>query len=173
MRRLAIRAIGLLLLVGAALFLIGSLRAPGHSATTQAVYPVPQQEVWDTLTAFDRWGAWYPEVSRVTALPERAGYRRIVVTGEWGEVPTELTVWAPPHRLRTEMDQGTFSGSWTWELTPVPEGTKVTVTEAGEVRSPFFRALMLFTDNAATMLAFHRAFAERLGVPIEPAVIQK
>lgn len=96
-----------------------------------------------------------------------------MITGEWGEVPTELPVWDPPHRLRTDMDQGTFGGSRTWELTPVPQGTLVTVTESGEVRSAFFRGLMIFDDNAATMLAFHRAFADRLGVHEQPSVIRK
>ncbi len=138
MRRLAIGVVGLVVAAGVALILVGWLRPPGHTATTQAIYPVPQQEVWDTLTGFDRWSAWYPEVSGVTTVPERAGNRRLVITGEWGEVPTELTAWDPPHRLRTEMDQGTFSGSWSWDLTPVPEGTLVRVTEDGERRVRLF-----------------------------------
>jgi hypothetical protein len=47
----------------------------------------------------------------------------------------------------------------------------VTVTESGVVRSAFFLALMIFIDNAATMLGFHRSFAGRLGVQVEPLVV--
>ena len=173
MRRLAVGAVSVVFVGGAALLLVGWLRPPGHTATTQAIYPAPQQAVWDTLTAFERWSVWYPEISHVTTLPERDGNRRILITGEWGEVPTELTVWLPPHRLRTEMDQGTFSGSWTWELMSVPEGTLVTVTESGKISNPIFRALMIFNDNAASMLAFHAALADRLGVQVRPAVIRE
>lgn len=162
-----------LLAVAAALLLVGWLRPPRHTATTQALYPVSQQQAWDSLTAFDRWSAWYPEISKVEPLPDSAGKRRILITGEWGEIPTELTVWDPPHRLRTQMDQGTFKGSWNWELRSVAEGTMVTVIESGEVRNPFFRALMIFNDNAATMLDFHAAFARRLGVQVEPKVIEQ
>jgi hypothetical protein len=71
------------------------------------------------------------------------------------------------------MDQGTFAGSWDWELTAVPGGTVVTVTESGDVRSAFFRALIIFHDNAATMLAFHHAFARRLGVSVRPTVVER
>jgi hypothetical protein len=172
MRRAVVGVIGLLLVAGAFL-LVGWLRPEGHTATTRASYPVSQQEAWDSLTAFDRWSEWYPEITRVEPLPDSAGVRRILITGEWGAIPTELTVWDPPHRLRTQMDQGTFKGSWEWELTSAPEGTVVTVTESGEVRSAFFRALMIFNDNAATMLGFHRAFAGRLGVQVEPVVVER
>lgn len=47
MRRIAVVAVGFLLVVSAALLLVGWLRPSGHTTTTQAVYPVPQQEVWD------------------------------------------------------------------------------------------------------------------------------
>lgn len=172
MRRVVIFVMAVLLLA-ATLLVVGWLRPPGHTATTQALYPVSQQQAWDSLTAFDRWSEWYPEVSKVEMLPDSAGNRRILITGEWGEIPTTLTVWDPPHRLRTQMDEGTFKGSWSWDLRPVPEGTMVTVTESGEVRSPFFRALMIFNDNAATMLNFHRAYAQRLGVSVEPTVVDE
>jgi hypothetical protein len=95
-----------------------------------------------------------------------------MISGEWGNVPTELIVWDPPHRLGTAMDQGTFAGSWSWELVEVPGGTLLVVTEAGEVRSPIFRAFMIFHDNAATMLAFHHALADRLAVQANPSVVE-
>ena len=173
MRRVMTGVAGILLVGVGALLVVGWLRPSAHSATTEGRYAVPQQEAWDTLTSFGSWGAWYPEVSSVKDLPDSAGTRRILISGEWGDVPTRLTLWEPPHRLRTDMDEGTFSGSWTWEITPLPDGTLVTVTETGEVRSILFRALMVFNDNAATMLAFHRAFADRLGVQAEPAVVRK
>lgn len=172
MRRVVICVI-VLLAVAAVLLMVGWLRQPGHTSTTQGLYPVSQQQAWDSLTAFDRWGLWYPEISNVEPLPDSAGARRILITGEWGEIPTVVTAWNPPYNLRTQMDQGTFKGSWNWELRSVPEGTMVTVTESGEVRNPFFRALMIFNDNAATMLDFHRAFAQRLGVQVEPKVVEQ
>lgn len=37
-----------------------------------------------------------------------------------------------------------FGGSWTYELTPVADGTRLRITENGEVYNPLFRFLSRF-----------------------------
>ena len=150
------------------LFLYGLTRPEGHVASTQARYQAPPDVLWATLADFEKWPEWNPEVVSVAELPERNGHRVLDVVGSWGSAPTELAVVDPPRRLKTEMDAGDFAGSWSYELTAVPEGgTLLTVTEEGRVRSAFFRALMVFHDNYATMMDFHRALGSRLGESVE------
>jgi uncharacterized protein YndB with AHSA1/START domain len=150
-------------------FLYGSSRPEGHAVSTQARYQAAPESVWAALTDFERWPEWNPEVESVAELPDRNGHRVLGVVGSWGSAPTEVAVVDPPRRLRTEMDAGDFAGSWSYELTVVPEGgTLLTVTEEGRVRSPFIRAMMVFHDDYATMEAFHRALGNRLGETVEP-----
>lgn len=159
--------IALAALVGlaVALLLIGMARPRGHVASTQATYARPPAEIWATLADFDRWSEWNPEVHAVERLPDRDGHRMLAITGSWGRVETEVAVVEPPARLETVMDAGDFRGSWTYELSPTADGgTLLTVTERGEVDKPLFRAFMLFMDEHATMVAFHRALAARLGL---------
>jgi uncharacterized protein YndB with AHSA1/START domain len=152
---------------------VGMLRPKGHVARTQAKYRHTPEEVWTTLTDFAGWPEWNPEVKSVEKLDDRNGHPMLNVTGSWGVAPTELTVWDPPRRLETRMDAGSFGGGWTYELTAdAAGGTVLTVTESGEVHNPVFRALMLFHDNHATMMAFHRALAARLGESVEPVKIE-
>jgi hypothetical protein len=154
------------------LVVVGLLRPKGHVARTQAKYSHPPDSLWATLADFEHWGEWNPEVKSVTRLPERAGHTMLKVIGTWGEAPTEITVWDPPRRLETQMDAGAFRGGWTYELAVSPEGgTVLTVTERGEVDNPVFRAMMMFHDNHATMLAFHRALAGRLRETVEPVPV--
>jgi uncharacterized protein YndB with AHSA1/START domain len=149
--------------------LVGLTRPKGHVARTRAAYRAPPEQLWATLTEFARWHEWNPEVKSVEPLPDQDGHRRMNVTGSWGPALTEIAVWEPLHRLETRMNAGSFRGSWTYELTPSSEGgTILIVTESGEVDNPVFRAMMIFMDMHATMMAFHRALAERTQDSVTP-----
>jgi uncharacterized protein YndB with AHSA1/START domain len=151
--------------------LIGMLRPASHTARTQAAYRVPPEEVWAVIADFDRWSEWNPEIERVERLPDREGRTALRVTGTWGDATSEVTVEEPPSRMVTAMDAGSFRGRWTYELAAAGDGTLLTITEEGEVGNPLLRTMMLFHDDHATMMAFHRALASRLGVGTEPVRI--
>jgi hypothetical protein len=52
----------------------------------------------------------------------------------------------PPRRRVTAIDDASlpFGGTWTWELSPEGQGTRLTVTERGHVDPPLFRFLSRF-----------------------------
>jgi hypothetical protein len=161
-------------LVGLALLLVvvGMMRPRGHTARTQATYAKTTDELWAVLADYDHWSQWNPGIKSVTPLPDRNGHRAINVEASWGVADTEITAWEPSKLLRTDMDAGAFRGSWTYELAPAGNNTTVlTITENGEVLNPLFRALMIFNDNHATMMAFHRGLAKRLGTNVEPRTL--
>lgn len=55
----------------------------------------------------------------------------------------EIVLDEPAKRLISRIADKSlpYSGSWTYDLEPVPEGTRVTITENGEVPNPIFRFL--------------------------------
>lgn len=76
------------------------------------------------------------------------------------------TEWNPPLRLvRTIADKDLgFGGRWIYELAPQDGGTRVTVTEEGEVYNPIFRFISrLFLNQAATIESYLTALAQRFG----------
>jgi uncharacterized protein YndB with AHSA1/START domain len=161
--------IGLILLAA----LVGLTRPREHVARTRAEYAKPPAEVWRVISDFDRWPDWNPEITAVQPLPEKNGHRVVNVKSSWGDAPTEFTVWEPPSKLRSDMNAGSFSGSWTYELAPIANGgTLLTVTEQGEVGNPLFRTMMLFHDNYETMTSYHHALAKRLGVSVQPVRVE-
>jgi hypothetical protein len=63
----------------------------------------------------------------------------------------------PPRRLVTRIADADlpFGGTWTFELAPEEGGTRVTITERGEIRNPIFRAVARYVFGyGATMEAF-------------------
>ena len=155
--------VGLILLI----VVVGMTRPSHHVAQTRGKYDKPPMDVWRVVSDYDRWSEWNPEIKSVTPLPEQNGRRMINVVGSWGTAPTVIAAWNPPSKLRTEMDAGSFSGSWSYEMTPTGDGgTLLTITEEGDVGNPIFRAMMIFHDNKATMRSFHAALAKRLGTSV-------
>jgi hypothetical protein len=57
-----------------------------------------------------------------------------------------------------------FGGRWVYELEPTPSGgTRVTVTEEGEVYNPIFRVVSRFMDQSATIKEYLTDLAGRFG----------
>lgn len=68
---------------------------------------------------------------------------------------------APPRRMVTRVIEGLpYGGSWTIDLAPEGEATRVTITENGEVYNPLFRFLSRFVfGHTATMDAYLKDLA--------------
>ena len=55
---------------------------------------------------------------------------------------TAVVEIVPPSRLVTKIvDETQFGGTWTFEVTPIPSGSRLTITERGEIYNVVFRAL--------------------------------
>lgn len=150
-------------------FVIGWLRPAGHVARTEAEYAGQPADLWAVITDFAAWGEWNPEIRSMERLEDRDGRAVWLAKGGWGDLPTEIVRSEPPGdgsatgTLETFVDGGAFQGTWVYELSPSRSGTRLRITERGEVSNPAFRAMMIFHDNYASMRAFHEALATRLG----------
>jgi len=75
--------------------------------------------------------------------------------GWWdgAEVKSEVVERVPPSKLVTRVVGETqFGGTWTFELTPIPTGSRLTITERGEIYNLIFRALARYVIGyTATM----------------------
>jgi len=170
MRFLLIGVLSLIVLVGV-VALIGALLPRGHVAARAAVYRRPPQEVWDAIHGFAAYPEWRRDTAKVEVLPPVDGRERFRETNRFGIVTFSVDEADPPRRMVTRIaDNGlAFGGSWTYELTAVPGGTRLAITERGEVYNVFFRFLSrtVFSPHATidTML---RALGARFGESVTP-----
>ena len=114
-----------------------------------AVLPVPLDEAWRRLLAWEDQARWMQDADRVrvlTAEREGAGVRVAVRTRVLG-VPLfteqlEVTVWEPPCRL-VMAHRSFVRGAGEWTLLPVPGGTRLRWVEDLSLPAPVLGELAL------------------------------
>ena len=80
------------------------------------------------------------------------------------EVKTEIVERVPPAKLVTKIVGETqFGGTWTFEVVPTPSGSRLTITERGEIYNVVFRALAKYVIGyTGTMDSFLEAARKKL-----------
>jgi hypothetical protein len=130
MRWVIASVVSLIAIVGV-VALIGFFLPVKHEASRSADFNKPPQEVFALLSDLPNYKQWWPENETKVAIVESV----------------------PPTRLVTRIvDETAFGGTWTTEIVPTPTGSRVTITERGEVYNVIFRTLSKFVFGyTATM----------------------
>ncbi|HEX6164432.1 MAG TPA: hypothetical protein VFZ31_13775 [Vicinamibacterales bacterium] len=91
-----------------------------HDASRTADFTKPPEAVWALIQDPDSYSAWWDGADVQTAVVERV----------------------PPSRLVTRIVEETqFGGTWTFEIVKTDAGSRLTITERGEIYNVLFRAL--------------------------------
>jgi uncharacterized protein YndB with AHSA1/START domain len=146
--------------------MVGALLPQEHVATQSADYRKPPDAVWATITDATKFAAWRPNMKAavpVDPADPRRGWTEMWSHGE--RVPIEVVEWKPPERLVTRLGPGmAFGGTWTFELTPTAAGTRLRITEHGEVYNPLFRFLSRFVfGHTASMRDYLKGLGKAFG----------
>ena len=157
---------GLLVAAFAAMAGIGATIPQGHVASARVPLSAPPETIWAIVHDFETWPEWQPGVHRIERLPDRDGKPVWVQSTDHGELPIAVEKSEPPWLLRTRIadPELPFGGTWTWRIEADGEGSVVTLTEDGEIKSAVFRffAHHVFGYHA-TMEAYLAALAKKLG----------
>ena len=92
--------------------------------------------------------------------------------GANGEITFAMTTFEPPTRLVTRiMDRDLpFGGEWEYVIAPEGAGSRLTITERGEVYNPLFRFVSRFVmGHTAGLETYLGALSTRLGGPVKSA----
>jgi len=127
-------------------FLIWGLLQPVKHSITRSMHLKQKPEtvfaVVDNSTNLPNWSS---TVVQVESLPDRDGKPVARVTMRWGHMQMIMTQLdcSPPTRLVISMakEDGPTLWTWTYQLTAENEGCRITLTEEGEMKNPFFRAI--------------------------------
>ncbi|MEW6323737.1 MAG: SRPBCC domain-containing protein [Acidobacteriota bacterium] len=142
---------------------VGAMLPEAHVGVAQAEFSRPPAEIFATVSDVSAYPAWWPEVSQVEMLPAEAGRVRFRMHLE-GPVVMEVVESAPPARFVTRIaDPGQpFGGTWTYEIEPAGTGSRLTITERGEIYSAPFRFFARFVFGyTATIESCLAALARR------------
>jgi hypothetical protein len=150
--RILILVGGLLVALILLLIAIGYALPIGHVATRETRLGAPPERVFGVLRDVERFPTWRSDVKSVDVLATTPALR-------WRErgdndITFEMETVEPPRKIVTRIADKTlpFGGSWTYELSPQDGGTRLVITENGEVYNPLFRFMSRFVfGHTATL----------------------
>jgi len=161
---------GIALLAGV-IALIGSRLPKTHTASRSILLHQSPDQVYALVRDFASAPNWRSDVKRIevqTQPGERLHFRE---EGKNGTVNYELAEDVPSQRMVTRVldtDLG-YSGKWTYVFTPENGGTRVAITEDGEVSNVLFRFMSrYFFGQTATLDGYLTSLAKRFGVSATP-----
>ncbi len=166
-----VSAIALLCLFVANVLVIGALLPRQHKVSRSIFLPKKPAEVYALLRDFAAAPSWRREIKRVDVSQTQEGRVRFREFGAHGAVTYELVTDVPDQRLVTRIvdrDLG-YSGSWDYRLSDSDSGTRLTITEEGDVPNIFFRFMSRFVfGHTSTMDKYLRAAAAHFGAKAGP-----
>lgn len=154
----------------AVIAIIGSLMPKGHTASRTAVISKAPEVLWQTITDCASFPQWRADIKSVEVLPDRDGHKVWREDGANGKMTLEAIEGSPPSRLVLKIADPDlpFGGTWTYELQPSGSGTRVTITEDGEVYNPIFRFMgRVFFSPSATIETYLKALGRKYGEEVQ------
>jgi uncharacterized protein YndB with AHSA1/START domain len=126
--------------------LVGSLLPRAHHASREQFYATPPEALWSAITNVEAFPRWRTDISKVESLPDRDGRHMWVEESRSGKMTFVVESSDPPRRLVTRIADPDlpFGGTWTYEITPSNGGSRLTITENGEIYNPMFRFVARF-----------------------------
>jgi len=157
---------GALVLLVAALMLVGSLLPREHRATCRATYRASGATLFALLVDFDAYPRWREGVTSVGRLDPLDGKPAFLEESRHGAVRYAVETSEPPRKLVLCIadDSLPYGGTWTFALAPVASGTALSITEDGFVEPALFRLLARFAfGHHATLETYLADLAQELG----------
>lgn len=140
-------AVAALIAIPLVMYIIGLFLPESHSSTVNRVIAGERGQVWAAITDVNKKSAWDPAVERVEILSDSLSalkWREYYVNNDpmtFEEVSrSDSSLWV----VRIADEQLPFGGTWSYALEPASPGTKVTITEDGEIYNPIFRFVSRF-----------------------------
>jgi hypothetical protein len=154
-----------------AMLVIGAVLPKNHVASRQIVLHRAPDEVYQTVRDFGAAPSWRPGLERVEMIATTDNHIRFREHGEQGAITYDLIEDRPGEKIVTriaDLDLG-YSGAWTYTFTKEAEGSRVQITETGEVSNILFRFLSRFVfGHTGTMEKYLTALGKKFGEDVSP-----
>lgn len=145
------------------LLIFGVFQPVQHSVTRSVHLKQKPESVFAVLDQPD----WSTTIAKVERLPDRNGEPTARYSLKWGGLQMIVTQLerTPPTRLVLGMarEDGFALGTWTYEIANENGGCRVALTEVGELKNPFFRALARMRGLDTNITQTLRDLAKKFG----------
>ena len=159
--------------LGLVVVITGYLLPVRHEATVSATIPAAPDAVWAVLTDPAGYPQWRGDVTSVDMLPTDSGHVAWREQGRNGAITFVVEEAERPTKLVTRITDESlpFGGRWEYLVSGDGAGSRVRITEHGEVYNPVFRFVSRFImGHTATASAYLKALGARFGATVTPEV---
>jgi uncharacterized protein YndB with AHSA1/START domain len=157
--------------LGLVVVLVGLMLPVKHDAAVSATIPAAPEAVWAALNDVVAFPKWRGDVTSVEMLRADSGHVAWREQGKNGAISYVIVEAEPPKHLVTRISDKSlpFGGTWEYVVTPEGSGSRVRITEHGEVYNPVFRFVSRFImGHTATASAYLKALGARFGATVVP-----
>lgn len=175
-RKLILGVVGTVVGLVLLLVIAGLMLPRDHVATSAVSLRQPPESVWLAVRDLGGVPAWWSEVTSAERVPDAAGRESWRQTVSGFAMTFIVQTDEPPRRLVTAIDTtggAAFGGTWTYQLAPEETGTRVTVTEAGWIANPLFRAMSAIMGQHGTLDGYLVALGRRFGEAVTPEHVER
>jgi uncharacterized protein YndB with AHSA1/START domain len=133
-------------IVAVLVVVVGYSLPTGHTATASVDVAQPPDGVYALLAEVDKYPLWRPGVKGLSRQPDRDGRPAWTEEVSGMKIPLYFEKMERPSLLVARIADPSlpFGGTWTYRIAPAGGGSRVTITEDGEVSNPFFRFMSRF-----------------------------
>lgn len=173
--RWVLGVVGALVAVIVVVVVVGYLLPQSHVVAMSVRYAARPEAVWASLTDVAAFPSWRPGVERVEILPNDDGRRGWREHANHDVVTYRVEEEHAPRRLVARIADPNlpYGGRWTYELAPADSGSRLTITEHGEVYNPIFRFVSRFIiGHTGTMEGVLRALGTKHGETVTPEAVE-
>jgi uncharacterized protein YndB with AHSA1/START domain len=165
-------AVGILVFLVVIVVGIGYTLPVAHTARRSATLRAAPAAVWAAITDVTAYPTWRGDVESVEVLAPVNGHQSWREKGRNGAITYAMERVDPPKRLvaRIADTDLAFGGEWEYELSPEGAGTRIVITERGEVYNPLFRFMSRFVmGHTSTIDGYLHALGRKFGETIAPS----
>lgn len=158
--------LGLIVFIVLVLIGVGTSLSVHHRSTCSVDIAKPVDQVWETVYDVQS-SAWRSTVAHVDFPKPGAavGDSWIEVDRNGNSVEYQRVSAERDRRLVVRVvGQSAFGGQWTYQFSPQSHGTRVSITEDGEIYNPIFRLMSRFVlGYSATMRTYLTDLVKHFG----------
>jgi len=169
--KLALIILAIVLTIIALVLIIGALLPRSHVASRQIILHRSPEEIYQTVRDFSAAPNWRSDLKRVEMILTPDNHVQFREHGKHGAITYDLVEDQPGVRMVTriaDLNLG-YSGTWTFAFTKEATGTRVQITEAGEVSNILFRFMSRFVfGQSSTIEKYLIALGKKFGEDVSP-----
>jgi len=146
-KRITLGLVVLLILIFFVAWLRGNFLPVHHATTVAADLNAPPEKVWQLITTVSAQPTWRTGLISIEPLAPESGkehWREHLAHNQTMDFIADETVPTTRRVVRLDLPNGSYTGSWIYELTPgaTSSTTHITITEDGNIYPAIYRTLM-------------------------------